>query len=238
MNKILCTGAPRSGTSMFNLLMSYFKELSVYQNGTPPHLFEQCDVFTTQQRPDGKLWNDFISPTSLYQALEAGIKVIVIYRDGRDCLISSRKGHDGYWYGPELEHVEKWFNSVEELINTQKQVKDTELEKLLHVVRYESLVENPSVVMADVEKFVASPLDKTYTEFYKDYSNTRNMATEGAVGSEHSTLRPLESNSLNWKKEKHDARMKEIINAYGDRFGELLIALGYESDKEWLNDYR
>ena len=54
--KILCTGAPRSGTSLFNLLMSYFKDLKVCtETGTPPNLFTTFDVFSTQQRPDGKL---------------------------------------------------------------------------------------------------------------------------------------------------------------------------------------
>ena len=58
--KILCTGAPRSGTSLFNLLMSSFKDLLVETDGTPEDLFEYIDVFTSQQRPDGKIWNDFI----------------------------------------------------------------------------------------------------------------------------------------------------------------------------------
>ena len=92
--KILCTGAPRSGTSLFNLLMSHFLDLKVHtEGGTPDKLFYECDVFTTQQRPDGKLWNDFIgnTPLSFIDILKRGIKVIAIYRDGRDCFVSARK---------------------------------------------------------------------------------------------------------------------------------------------------
>ena len=46
--KILCTGAPRSGTSLFNLLMSYFKDLRVCtESGTPKNLFTNFEVFST-----------------------------------------------------------------------------------------------------------------------------------------------------------------------------------------------
>ena len=92
--KILCTGAPRSGTSLFNLLMSYFLDLKVHtEGGTPSKLFYECDVFTTQQRPDGKIWNDLIgnTPLSFIDIMKRGIKVIAIYRDGRDCFVSARK---------------------------------------------------------------------------------------------------------------------------------------------------
>ena len=64
--KVLCTGAPRSGTSLFNLLMSHFLDLKVNtESGTPEKLFYEWDVFKTQQRPDGKLWNDIIGNTPL-----------------------------------------------------------------------------------------------------------------------------------------------------------------------------
>ena len=44
--KILCTGAPRSGTSLFNLLMSHFKDLRVCtESGTPKDLFTNFEVF-------------------------------------------------------------------------------------------------------------------------------------------------------------------------------------------------
>ena len=44
--KILCTGAPRSGTSLFNLLMGYFKDLRVCtESGTPKTLFTDFEVF-------------------------------------------------------------------------------------------------------------------------------------------------------------------------------------------------
>ena len=65
--RILCTGAPRSGTSLFNLLMSHFKDLRVcIETGTPRDLFNRFDVFSTQQRPDGKLWNDYLGEGKNY----------------------------------------------------------------------------------------------------------------------------------------------------------------------------
>ena len=90
--KILCSGAPRSGTSMLNLLMSYFKDLRVFMNGTPQGLWENYDLFTTQQRPDGLLWNEYIDGKKhLTDFADEGVKVIYIYRDGRDALISKRR---------------------------------------------------------------------------------------------------------------------------------------------------
>ena len=93
--KILCTGAPRSGTSLFNLLMSHFKDLRVCtESGTPKDLFTNFEVFSTQQRPDGKIWNDYLGKgkkLSFMDILNEGTKLIVIYRDGRDCFVSARQ---------------------------------------------------------------------------------------------------------------------------------------------------
>ena len=159
--KVLCTGAPRSGTSLFNLLMSHFLDLKVNtESGTPEKLFYEWDVFTTQQRPDGKLWNDIIgnTPLSFVDILKRGIKVIAIYRDGRDCFVSARKLrpkelqelHDkgqmpqqtyhsvktetSYWYS--LEETEKWINSINETFKTLEEVKGTELEQNYLVIKY------------------------------------------------------------------------------------------------------
>lgn len=238
MNKILCTGAPRSGTSMLALITTYFKQLKVDHNGTPPGLFNDCDIFTTQQRPDGKIWNDFIAPISLKGILENGIKVVYIYRDGRDCLVSNRKGQEGYWYGPKLEHVEKWFNSMDEFMTTREQIKDTNLSDLFFEIKYEDLVSNPQEIMKQVEEFIGSPLDPSFTDFYKDYTPGQSLSTDGAIGSEYNGLRPISQNSYNWQKEKHTERMKELISNYGDRFGQILIDLGYEQNMDWQNEYK
>ena len=163
------------------------------------------DVFTTQQRSDGKIWNDFISPMSLTDILENKIKVIYIYRDGRDCLVSNRKGQKGYWYGPELEHVEKWFNSMDEFLKTLKNL-NVNLKKRFFVIKYEELVSNPKKIMSQVEKFVESPLDSSYVNFYKDYTPHQSLSTVGAIGSEYNSLRPISTNSFNWQKPKHEER--------------------------------
>ena len=98
--KILCTGAPRSGTSLFNLLMSHFKDLRVCtESGTPSTLFTDFEVFSSQQRPDGKIWNNYLGngkKLSFMDILKEGTKLIAIYRDGRDCFISSRQTRPDY----------------------------------------------------------------------------------------------------------------------------------------------
>ena len=237
--KILCSGAPRSGTSMLNLLMSYFKDLRVFMNGTPETLWENYDLFTTQQRPDGLVWNDFMpKKRHLTEFADEGIKVIYIYRDGRDAIISKRKnfgitgvfGDKNYWYGPELFHVEKWFRSIEVMSDVINFGYDN-----IHVVKYEDLVENHVKEIKKIENFLDLKIDKNYVNFYKDHKNEKNMSTEGAIGAEYAGLRPIEPNSGNWKKEKHKDRLLDVLSNYDD-LEELLIDAGYESDKSWINE--
>ena len=213
--KILCTGAPRSGTSLFNLLMSYFQDLKVNtEGGTPQTLFNEWDVFTTQQRPDGKIWNDFIgnTPLSFIDILKRGIKVIAIYRDGRDCFVSARKlrpkgiqeeynktgvitqqtyhsvkTETSYWYS--LEETEKWINSIDETFKTLNEVKGTELEKNYLVVKYEDLVINPEIEMKRVQDFVGLPLDPLYIEFHNKANYRRMMSSPNIMGDKRIPLR-------------------------------------------------
>ena len=282
--KILCTGSPRSGTSLLNILMTYFKDLNVYTDGTPPRLFYECDVFTTQQRSDGKLWNDYIgmTPLSILDILKKGIKVIITYRDGRDCFVSARKmrpkdiqegvknnelssdtqyyaikEETTYWYGPNINEVDKWFNASKELLKTQEEIKGTELEKNLLVVRYENLAENPSTEMKKIEEFVGFPLDPNYETFYMEGNNKLYKASptlngkpnpdftgpivecssyEGAIGSDYNHHRAIEPNSGRWKRPIHHKRIKEILTHYGELLPDLLIKLKYETNKDWINE--
>ena len=214
--KILCTGAPRSGTSLFNLLMSYFKDLKVNtEGGTPHNLFYGWDVFTSQQRPDGKIWNDYIgnTPLSFVDILKRGIKIIAIYRDGRDCFISARqtrpeedqkkyekvksekgpaftynssKTETSYWYS--LKETEKWFNSIEETFKTLEEVKGTELEQNYLVIRYEDLVHNPETEMKRVEDFVGLPLDLEYLTFHDKANYRRMMSSPNIMGDQRKAI--------------------------------------------------
>ena len=211
--KILCTGAPRSGTSLFNLLMKHFKDLKVHtEGGTPPRLFYECDVFTTQQRPDGKIWNEQIgmTPLSFKDILEREIKVIVIYRDGRDCFVSARqrrpeevekwdpetmlgdtytsiKSETSYWYT--LEEIKKWFNSIDETFKTLKKVKGTKLENNYLVIRYEDLVHNHKKEMKRVEDFIGLSIDPNYVNFYEAANYRRMMSSPEIMGDKRIPVR-------------------------------------------------
>ena len=184
--KILCTGAPRSGTSMLTLLMTYFEGLNVYMDGTPNEASEDLcwkkyDCFTTQQRPDGFIWNHAIRKKSLRDFANEGKKVVCIYRDGRDALISKRRTfkHTGtevtaekdinYWYGPEVSHCEKWLNSIDEVIDIIKNP-----HKNIFLIQYEELVSNHEKVMKDLEAFIGLKL-KDYSQFYKDFKGKYNL---------------------------------------------------------------
>jgi len=230
--KVLCTGAPRSGTSMVNLIMTYFYDLKVFMNGTPNNLWEEADLFTTQQRTDGLIWNDYIQPKKHpTDFADEGIKVIYIYRDGRDCLISKRRGYgEQYWYGPEIEEVDKWIKSSEVMVDVIKNGYEN-----IHVIKYEDLVENHVEEIRKIEDFLGLKIDNRYTDFYKDFKDYENMSVDGAIGTEHTELRPIEPNSGNWKKEKHKERMLEILT-YTDDLEKVLIDLGYEENNNWVNE--
>ena len=138
--------------------------------------------------------------------LKEGTKLIAIYRDGRDCFISSRqtrpddieekisngikvyessKTPTTYWYS--LKETEKWINSINETFKTLEEVKGTKLENNYLVIRYEDLVHNPEIEMKRVEDFVGWPLDPSYLKFY-EAANYRRMASSPLLmgGREHS----------------------------------------------------
>ena len=241
--KVLCSGAPRSGTSMLNLLMTYFEDLNVYMDGTPGDLWETYNCFTTQQRPDGFIWNEFIKKHSITDFANEGVKVVYIYRDGRDALISKRRTftHNGtsviaerdqeYWYGPEVSHCKKWLNSMDPVLDIIENP-----HKNIFLIKYEELVSDHEKVMKNLESFLGLKLND-YSKFYKDFQGTYNLSTEGAVGSEHKGLRPLTPNSGNWKAHKHSKRMMEILKEFPE-ISEKLINLGYEKDNKWIEDYQ
>jgi hypothetical protein len=216
--KILCTGAPRSGTSLFNLLMSYFKDLRVCtESGTPKTLFTDFEVFSSQQRPDGKLWNDYLGggkKLSFIDILKEGTKLISIYRDGRDCFVSARQTRPGdieetlnrggvvyesvktettYWYT--FEEIKKWFNSIKETFKTLEEVKGTKYENNYLVIRYEDLVNNPEVEMKRVENFVGWPLDPGYLKFY-EAANYRRYASSPVLMGTTNTIPVREDSAI------------------------------------------
>ena len=217
--KILCTGAPRSGTSLFNLLMSYFKDLRVCtESGTPKTLFTDFEVFSSQQRPDGKLWNDVLGngkKLSFMDILKEGTKLIAIYRDGRDCFISSRqarpddiqeiiskgarvygssKTQTTYWYT--MEEVKKWINSINETFKTLEEVKGTEYENNYLVIKYEDLVHNPEVEMKRVEDFVGWPLDLGYLKFHEAANYRRLASSPMLMGGKEYTIPVREDSAI------------------------------------------
>ena len=144
--------------------------------------------------------------------LREGTKLIVIYRDGRDCFVSARqtrpndiqekinkgttvyesvKTQTTYWYS--LRETEKWLNSIKETFKTLEEIKGTELEKNYLVIRYEELVHNPEAEMKRVEDFVGWPLDPSYLKFY-EAANYRRMASSPTLMGFQNTI-PIQEDS-------------------------------------------
>tara|TARA_Y100000766_G_C18694966_1_gene501361 strand:- start:41 stop:799 length:759 start_codon:yes stop_codon:yes gene_type:complete len=187
------------------------------ESGTPKDLFTNFEVFSTQQRPDGKIWNDYLGngkKLSFIDILNEGTKLIVIYRDGRDCFVSARqtrpddiqemikqgkviysssKTETTYWYS--LRETEKWLNSIKETFETLEKVKGTKHENNYLVIRYEDLVHNPEIEMKRVEAFVGWSLDPNYLKFYHD-ANYRRMASSTSWFPAENTIPVREDSAL------------------------------------------
>ena len=216
--KYLITGAPRSGTSLMTILMSYFKGLNIDPTiETPPNLFTTLDAFKTPQRKDGLIWNDFIQPPmSIKDFTDRGVKVIVMLRDGRDVIVSKHNSNNksDYWCSPE-----RWINSVQGLIEIIGVVPSN----MLHIVRYENLTIDLESEMNLLEQFVGLPLDESYSTFYEKHQQ-QNQITHAMNG-----VRPVSKNSGQWKLPEHSNRIKEVMNGeFGEQFKYKLEQLGYE----------
>ena len=136
--------------------------------------------------------------------MKRGIKVIAIYRDGRDCFVSARKlrpkelqerydrgeklqtsynsvkTETSYWYS--LEETEKWINSIDETFKTLEEIKGTELEQNYLIIKYEYLVHNPEIEMKRVQDFVGLPLNPEYISFHEKANYRRMMSSPDIMG--------------------------------------------------------
>ena len=97
---------------------------------------------------------------------------------------------------------------------------------------------NPNKFLNDVNEILykASPLinDKPNPDFIAPVVECSSY--EGAIGSDYNHHRPIEPNSGRWRKPIHHKRIKEILEAYGEKLPDMLIKLGYESNKKWINE--
>lgn len=219
--KVLITGAPRSGTSLLTILVSYFRDLKINPTiETPSTLFEQVDVFKTPQRVDGLIWNDFIQPKhSMVDFINKGVKLVVMLRDGRDVLVSKHNadGRKSYWCPPE-----RWINSILELIKTMEYVEQNNLQDYLHVIRYENLTLNLEGEIKRLEEFLGLSIDPNYKTFHQEHTKI-NQITHALNG-----IRPVEYNSNGWKQPEHEERIKSLFEGpYKDILTHLLTATGY-----------
>jgi len=244
-NKVLITGCARSGTTILLYLLKYFENTQVITRNeirstkiydkTSPHYIKiekdkilviKCPMVDKKHKP--KLYD------SLKDILNLKYKIIYIYRDGRDVIVSHHTTKkDKYHVYPK-----RWIESIKEALAYK------DCPKILFI-KYEKFVSNPDRMMNNISEFLNLKYDKNYKDFYKEkeiqdgFHKKRHMAT----GLGDKGVRPIAKDSTgNWKQEEHRERMKMLVNDYWPRtfkpFCEFLIKLGYEKDNSWAKQFK
>ena len=225
---LIITGCARSGTTLLQTLMAFFKDIKIYNYSEtrPEKLLARLSEKPCENSPKKYLLIKKPQPHpadprhfTLTSLLQKGFLIINIIRDGRDVLVSRHPEDPArYWVTPE-----RWLAAINDTLKEKHN-------KRILVVKYELLVENPGAVLDQIADFLGVPCKKDFLNFYKnprvaDYLNTTSL--QGA--------RPVNADSVGaWKKLEHSQRMDEINTSRGEELNRALRELGYIQDQdEW-----
>jgi hypothetical protein len=164
---------------------------------------------------------------TIQKGLDLGFHVIMLYRDGRDVIVSTY----GKVQKPHRISVGKW------LINI-KQILEYKNHSRCLPVQYEALVTNPDVEMDRIANFLHTKIVGNFRDFYKKTnSHSHMMRALDNMGAQ-----PLTTDRIgNWKKSRFDKFWRVSFRKYPetmDQFCDYLIKLGYEKDRKWTDEYR
>lgn len=203
--RLLVSGCACSGTTLMIHLMQYFYNCKVLIEDEihPIDAIEipHKDIILTIKQPFLERSN--INYFGLQEVINAGFKVIWMLRDGRDVICS--RNSSGNFHAS----YRRWVDANIELLSLS-------LNPNLCLVRYESLVTNPSVEMDKISAFISQDYQKDYENFWLGMKASR--MTDGIIP------RPIESFSIgNYK------NYPEVVdNALEDSiFRKLLYLFNY-----------
>lgn len=155
--------------------------------------------------------------------------LIHVIRDGRDVVCSLLTMN---WFDPQTgkpldytrdcrKAAEYWAASV---TRGRQAGNDPAVAPRYYEIRYEDIVKEPVVTLKKLFEFIGEPWDERVLAFHEV---SRNLAGESSA---EQVSQPLNSRALGrWKKDLTPRQKDEIKSVAGD----LLIDLGYVSDKSW-----
>ena len=220
---VMC-GFPRSGTTLCQLMVQtcvenlrcYRKERRALQIAR--HVTKR-DPFLFTKRPKDIFEIEEIR--QFYQPLKPDVKFILFTRDPRDVLTSvHRATPDRYFVTPEL------WKAIYEHWLWAEQFPDT------MTVRYEDLVSQTD----EIEQMLADRIGWQVTRpFRKFVAHTPSNFDQTALNG----LRAVDpSNIQRWRKPKYHSRIRQLLESEMPDLPDLLIDLGYESNHDWVSEYR
>lgn len=185
-----------------------------HEHGIFKEFPQRCNILCTKKPNDIK---------RIAYPLSVNPKLFVIYmlRDPRDA-ISSRSHRNN------REDKKIWGNLADWKAH-HAMAQELEDNTNFITIKYEDLVSSPDKVQTYLQQCM--PFLKTKCLFSRYHLQARpSDKSDAALGG----LRPISPVSIgNWKKNK--PYIKAQLEKYGD-ISDLLIELGYESNKEWLSE--
>jgi len=168
--KLLITGCARSGTTLMIHLMRYFYNCKVViedeQHPADYYNYNDKDHVIVIKKP--YLTKDNIQYFSLDHLLSSGWKVIWMLRNGCDVITS--KDRDGGYH----VNTDRWVQTNAEMLNHA-------LHPSLMIVRYESLVDDPSLQLDNIASFINQTYQDGYSEFYEGINKDNPMDVDMPV---------------------------------------------------------
>lgn len=211
--KIIISGFPRAGTTMMNIIFTYFKNCETFalREKHPVHEanYKSKKKFFVIKQPMC-YWEDFPPKYTCKSLTEKyGYKVIFMVRDPRDVLVSKHNSNkDIYWV--ELKYIFRLCKEYLKNIHNPNVI----------FIRYEDFVTQPERELDRISSFIGCSYHK---DFYKFFERKEAKVKENqSLG----TPRKIDTFSIgNWRREEHQERIKEVSSDILDYY---IYRLGYE----------
>lgn len=221
---ILICGFPRSGTTLLQMMIEnglpQARRFGVETGGW------RAATYSLRNHPIviSKVPHDVFRLAPLrhfYSKRKAALRIILMVRDPRDVLTSTRKegGPKGYVVGP--ERWRRYYNAF----CATREASD------VMVMRYEDLVQDVPGQQHRIELFTGEHMVVPFEQFHTVQRPDFDLQTLNG-------LRPVETSLLRrWATEMHRPRIEMVLREVPE-LPRALIDLGYEKDEAWTEAYR
>lgn len=223
-NKLVITGAGRTGTTLMLYLMRTFKEAFCWPGEVPGFLAPPLDgvtrcVVVTKSPSD-------VDSIDMVLSIYPATAVMFMVRDPRDTLCSKVHGRYAYQeYEPD---------SLTGRVRASLGARQTMAEAGIPFfkVPYEDLVSRP----LDIQREIAEVLDIEPSLPFTRYHEVPDLPE---LNDEFGTPRPMSDASVGQHtRPEHREWMRYLVASYGDEICEVTRAEGYAEDDSWTEEFK